>query len=470
MAAVTSKQTDPRLGIPETASLLWIVLATVVLLRSSQEWVPKQIYPLSFLGRAVGLLAAGAALMLLYFIIIERLEALLWRDWRYFVWGLALLAYFLLIELVDSVFVLPHYVHILELLTILFSVALSAWALTSIMSRLATIVSPRRQIPWIRPSWVLLSWLAVLLAVTLRELPKIEPLPQPRYQDLVLDLAIIAVLLVIIARLAGRWGRVRSAGKWLMEASLTAMGLGVVAESYVMLEDVVQTSKTLNVLGYTITGLIAFAVALSGFGYYALGTTPYRERAPPEEREKPSLDWEEFGLSLRPEGEVILVEFDPLSSPPELISSLASWLREAGCKIVVLARRGTPLRDVISESDLAIQVSSSRAAAPKELAPGEFEVGLDPSVILGIISRIFSPDQKMALIVENVSDMSTLMGLESTYRLVRAMIDMLVPEGSIVTLAVNPGAHEIREINLLRGLATWIVDATKYPPFVKKIV
>ena len=469
MAAAAPKSAGLHISIPEVASLLWIVLATIALLRSSEDWVPKQIYPLSFLGRAVGLLAAGAALMMLYFIIVKRLEALLWKDWRYFTWGLALLAYFLLVELVDSVFVLPNYAHIIELLTILLSVALSAWSLTSIMSRLASIVSPRREIPWIRPIWVLALWLAVLLAVTLRELPKIGPLPQPRHQDLALDLAIIAVLLVNIARLTLNWGRVGSAGRWLMEASLTSMALGAVAEFYVMLEDLAQTSKTLNVMGYTITGLIALAVALSGFGYYVLGTTPYRER-PPVEGEGPALDWREFGLNLRPEGEVILVEFDPLCSPPELISSLASWLRRLSWKIVVLTRKGTPLKNIISESDLAIQVSSSRAAAPKELAPGEFEVGLDPSVILGVISRIYSPDQRMALIVENVSDMSTLIGLESTYRLVRALIDMLVPEGSVVTLVVNPGAHETREINLLRGLATWIVDATRYPPQVRKIV
>ncbi len=458
-----------RTNIPEIASLAWVLLATIVLLESTGDWVPKQVDPLSFLGRAVGLLAAGMALIILYFIVLQRLEALLWRDWKYFTWGQALLAYFLLIELIDSAFALPEYVHMMELLTILISVGICSWSLTSIMARLASLVTAKRGVPRVRPTWIFAAWLVVLISVTAWSLRYIRPLPRPRYLDLILDIAIVGVLAASLWRLTKALGTVTGAGRWLVEASIISMALGAVAELYVMFEDLFLTPKTMNVFGYTLTGAIALGVAISGFGYYLLGTTPYREPPHMEGEGGPEIDWREFGLDIGEEGEVILMEFEPLTSPSEMIASLVSWLRELDMKIVVIARRGTPLREVTSESDLTIRVSPGRMAAPKELSPGELEVGLSPSVILGIVSRLITPEKRMSLVVENVSDMTTLMGLDGAYRLIRALIDMLIPERAVVVLVVNRGAHGDREMNLIRGLATWIINATRYPPEIKKL-
>jgi len=458
-----------RINLPELGSAAWILLTTTVLLESAGNWVPKQVDPLNFLGRAVGLLAAGAALIILYFIMLQRLEALLWRDWRYFTWGQALLAYFLLIELIDSVFVLPEYVHVMELLTILISVGICSWALTSIMAKLASLVTAKRGVPRVRPIWVFSAWLVVLISITALSLRHVEPLPRPRYQDLILDVAIVGVLAANLWRLGGAMGAATEAGRWLVEASLVSMALGAVAEFFVMLEDVFFTPKIVNVFGYTLTGVIALGVAISGFGYYLLGTTPYREAPQARGGEEPEIDWREFGLDVGREGEVILVEYEPLTFPFEVIASLVSWLRELNMKIVVIARRGTPLREFMSESDLTIQVSPGRMAAPRELSPGNLEVGLSPTVILGIVRRLITPEKRISLVIENVSDMTTLMGLDGAYRLIRALIDMLIPERGVVVLMLNRGAHAEREVNLIRGLATWIINATRQPPEIKRL-
>jgi len=455
-------------SLPEVASLAWMLLATLVLLGSTHDWISKSVDPLSFLGRAVGVLAGGAALITLYFIVLQRMEALLWRDWRYFTWGQALLAYFLLIELVDAVFVLPEYVHLMELLTILVSVGICSWYLTSLMSRLASIVAPKRSAPRVSPRLILMAWLAVLIPVTAWSLPKLSPLPRPRYGDLALDVAIIALLVANLWRLEGVSEAPTEAGRWLMEASLSAIALGAVAEGYVLLEDLLDTPKVINVFGYTLTGAVALALALSGFGYYLLGTTTYRAPSEREELE-PEVDWGEFGLSIGEEGEVVVVEVEPLISPPEAIVSLASWLRGLGMKVVAMGRRGTPLREVALGSGLAIQISPGRMAAPREVAPGEFEVGLSPSVILGIVGRVTSEGGRVALVLENVSDVVALMGLDGAYRLIRSLIDALIPGGGVVALVVNQSAHGEREMNLLRGLATWIIDLTTYPPDIRRV-
>ena len=466
---------DLRSYVPEVFIAVWLAFGAALLISTSSRWEPRPINVADFLIGSLCLMALFFIASILYIIRSQKLEALFSETWRHVLAGLILLAFSGWIDLTEVVFRVPLALHYFKQASITSSLLITAWYLSEALLDASRVLMPVYKVPSLRPSWIVISWAALTSLFTLASKPWTwEALTPPKGIEMIFDATYALITGLTALRLITQVRSAKEPARWLLEGGASILALGTLVSAFVLIDDVFRIPRALKILGVNVTGALALGLTLAVLSYYQWGTTSLRTPTPVEPRE--TLEgaeitekvWQQLGdLS----GRVILIERSTITPYADLLEGLTRLLSKSGYALVLITRRGSYVGFKLAElSTVTLHVSSSRTGPPKQIAPGEFEIGVEPSIMLGLLGRVPAPEKKLAVLIEDMSGLLILLGEEGTYRLVRAIIDKLIPEGSVIVMVLSPGAHEERVVNLFRGLATDIIDVTKRPPTILRMI
>ncbi|MDK2463196.1 MAG: hypothetical protein QI223_00250, partial [Candidatus Korarchaeota archaeon] len=374
------------------------------------------------------------------------------------------------LDVVETVFEVPPIVHFYKLGCTVLATFVAGWSLASYLTDLTRGLTAKRAIPRVDPLLVLVGWLAFLTAVVIAQRPWEWPrMPEPNLGEVPFDILNLAFDAALGTRLLLESRRSGYPARWLLRCGSGALYLGAAASVFTTLDDTLIIPRVVRIVGVSGSAAVALGFALALVAYYLYGTTALR---PPLSGVTRPLGLPEVGpiRSRRPDewsrlgtfsGRVILFEVSTMRGYADALEDLASHLESEGYRVVLIGRRSSPAAPKIAKhASLTLYVSAGRMGPPKQVGVGEFEIGADPAVILGMISRAREEGDRLAVIVEDTTGLLVLLGGESTYRLLRALIDQLAAHDSVVVIVLPPEAHDPKLVNLLRSLATNIIDLT----------
>ncbi len=460
-----------RLSVQEALAAIWIALGAIVVAATSRQWSFRPLTQAEFLLRFIGLLGAMAFTSLLYTAWKSKVEALLSGHWRGVLAGLSVMVMFGWLDVIETVFEVPPILHFYKLGCTVLATFVAGWSLTSYLTDLTSGLTAKRAIPRVDPLLVLVGWLALLTAVVIAQRPWEWPtMPEPKLGEVPFDIINLAFDAVLGTRLLLESRRSGYPARWLLRCGSAALYLGAAASVFTTLDDTLIIPRIVRIVGVSGSAAVALGFALALVAYYLYGTTALRPTLPgvaghlglPEVgpiRSRRPDEWSRLGTFS---GRVILFEVSTMRGYADALEDLASHLKSKGYRIVLIGRRSSPAAPKIAKhASLTLYVSAGRMGPPKQVGVGEFEIGADPAVILGMISRAREEGDRLAAIVEDTTGLLVLLGGESTYRLLRAMIDQLAAHDSVVVMVLPPEAHDPKLVNLLRSLATNIIDLTE---------
>ena len=464
-----------RTYLPEVFIAIWIAFGATILVLTSGRWASKAINAMDFLISSLCLMGLFFIASILYIIKNQKLEALFSENWRHILAGLILLAFSGWIDLVEVTFHVPSILHYFKHASVALSLAITTWYLSEALLDASKVLMPVHKVPLLRPSWMAAAWAALALVLVLASRPWAwETLTPPRGVEMAFDAACLLITGMMALKIALSIRRSSEPSRWLLEGGASILALSALTSAFELFNDAFRIPSVLKILGVDGTGALAFGLTIAVLSYYHWGTTSLRTPLPlqiSEVEEGIQLVekvWQQLGdLS----GRVILIERSTVTPYTELLEGLARSLRKSGFALVIITRRGSYVGFRLAKlAAVTLHVSSSRAGPPRQLGPGEFEIGVEPSIMLGLLGRVQAPEDKLAVLIEDTSGLLILLGEEDTYRLVRAIIDRLIPKGSVIVMVLSPGAHEERIVNLFRGLATDIIDVTRTPPTILRTI
>jgi len=459
-----------RLTIQEIVAAAWIMVGVVVVASTSHQWIFSPLTQAEFLLRFTGLLGAMVFTALLYTAWRSRVEALLSGHWRGVLAGLTIMVMFGWLDVVETVFEVPSVVHFYKLGCTVLATVVAGWSLVSYLSDFTRGITATRAAPKVDPLMALIGWLALVIGMVLALRPWGWPvMASPHLREVPFDLINLVFDASLGTKLLLESRKSDYPARWLLRCGSSALYLGATASVFTILDDTLVIPHVVRLVGVSGSASLALLLAVSLLTYYLLGTTALRplERIPEipsaeapsgPTRTPPPREW---GVLGRLSGRVILFEVPTQRGYADALEGLVERIKAEGYRVVLIGRRSSPAAPrVARHASLTLYISAGRAGPPRQVGVGEFEIGADPAMILGMISRAREEGDRLAVVVEDTSGLLVLLGGESTYRLLRAMIDQLAEHDSVVVMVLSPEAHDPRLVNLLRSLATNIIDMT----------
>ena len=462
---------DLRFTVQEALAVLWILVGIVIVVNTSGEWTFRPLTQAEFLLRFTGLVGAMAFMALLYTAWRSKVEALLSGHWRGVLAGLSIMVMFGWLDVVETVFEVPPILHMYKLGCTVLATLIAGWSLVSYLTDLTKGLAATREVPKIDPLLVLLGWTAFVAAAVIAQEPwGWHRMPEPHLEEVPFDIFNLTFDAALGTKLLLESRRTGYPARWLLRSGAVALYMGSIASVFTTLDDTLIIPHIVRIVGVSGSATVALGLALALIAYYLYGTTALK--SPPSGVVAPARRPEAVPTRTgRPQewshleelsGRVILIEVPTTSGYADALEDLASHLESRGYRIVLIGRRSSPAAPRIAEhASMTLYISAGRMGPPRQVGVGEFEIGVDPAIILGMISRARSEGGRLAVFVEDASGLLVLLGAESTYRLLRALIDQMVSENSVVVIVLPPEAHDPKLVNLLRSLATDIIDLTE---------
>ncbi len=124
-----------------------------------------------------------------------------------------------------------------------------------------------------------------------------------------------------------------------------------------------------------------------------------------------------------------------------------------GRVILLVCHAGSPLMRAVESSDLprTVALMSAGVDHPEMVAPLTFRVAPEPAQIINLMERVRRSSGPLTLVVDNLTDLITLGGVESTYKVVRVILEELRESDAAVFL-MAPAAHDGRVVTTFRLL------------------
>ncbi len=462
---------DLGFTVQEATAALWIFLGIVLVAITSREWTFRPLTQAEFLLRFTGFVGAMAFTVLLYTAWKSKVEALLSGHWRGVLAGLSIMVMFGWLDVVETVFEVPPILHLYKLGCTVLATLVAGWSLVSYLTDLTRGLAATRRVPRVDPLIVLVGWLSFVVAVVVAQEPwNWSRMPEPHLKEVPFDIFNLTFDAVLGTKLLLESKRAGYPARWLLRSGSVALYLGAVASVFTTLDDTLIIPHIVRIVGVSGSATVALGLALALIAYYLYGTTalrptrleaialPSRPEVVTTRSGRPD-EWSHLGDFS---GRVILLEVPTTRGYADALEDLASHLEAEGYRIVLIGRRSSPAAPKIAKhASMALYISAGRMGPPRQVGVGEFEIGADSAIILGMISRAKGEGERLAVIVEDTTGLLVLLGGESTYRLLRALIDQLASEESVVVVVLPPEAHDPKLVNLLRSLATDIIDLTE---------
>ncbi len=104
---------------------------------------------------------------------------------------------------------------------------------------------------------------------------------------------------------------------------------------------------------------------------------------------------------------------------------------------VIITWRGSPLGRALFQSlgDAVIVYTRTGESFPRQISDTEYVVSPTLPQVMGLLQRLKSGEGPIAVIVDNLTDVTMVLGPEKTYMLVREILDCLNSEDSLIAIA-----------------------------------
>lgn len=164
-----------------------------------------------------------------------------------------------------------------------------------------------------------------------------------------------------------------------------------------------------------------------------------------------------FALRVVAQGRNCILEVEPDSNYEVALRDFALELASKGRALVVFTSKGSPIHaalETIPEARFYLmtpQVSYQKATEK----PSEILVPLnDLAVLLDALDKVVtsSPDRKVAVLFDTISDLILSSGFEGTFKFMKQASEILSGIGATSIFLVTAGAHEEKAIRLIKNL------------------
>jgi len=156
-------------------------------------------------------------------------------------------------------------------------------------------------------------------------------------------------------------------------------------------------------------------------------------------------------------GKEYLMESDPSSNFEEPIKDFANELGSKQFVVFAFTAGGSPVHNALSGlANVRFFTMTRKVSYPKPGdRPDEVLVPTsDQSVLLNVLDKAISsnPDLKFGVVFDSVTDLILSSGLEMTYKFLKQANEMLSSNKVTAIFLLTFGAHNEREVNVIKSL------------------
>jgi hypothetical protein len=162
-------------------------------------------------------------------------------------------------------------------------------------------------------------------------------------------------------------------------------------------------------------------------------------------------------------GKEFLVQVDPSAKFEDAMKDFAAELGSKQYVIFAFAASGSPVYNaLLGLGNVRFFTMTRKVSYPK---PGErpdevLVPAADQSVLLNVLDKAVStsPDLKVGVVFDSVTDLILTSGLEMTYKFLKQANEMLSGEKVTSVFLLTAGAHSEKEINVVKSLFSNILS------------
>ncbi len=157
------------------------------------------------------------------------------------------------------------------------------------------------------------------------------------------------------------------------------------------------------------------------------------------------------------EGKATLLEVDPSANYEVAVKDFATEMASHGSSLFVFTSAGSPVHGALSDiPEARFFLLTTRVSSPK-LTGNQREVLLpsnDEAVLLDTIEKVVNRDReaRIAIVLDNISDMVVLSGVEWAYRLLKETNELLDIPRTTALFIIMSRAHNKEMLSLLTSL------------------
>lgn len=229
---------------------------------------------------------------------------------------------------------------------------------------------------------------------------------------------------------------------------------GIGTELFVFNGYLVSLGYDLVAIGYVVAAIV-FGIAASIFRRATLLSTFFEPLAVPGAVAPPKF--EERPETPLPSATPVLMEVDPSTSYERAIKGYAAVGASKGTLTYVFTSKGSPLyHSLASVAGVRFYLMTSQVSYPRPSdVPNELLVPEnDVAVVLDLLDKTIAStgDSSVLLVFDSISNYVMYLGFESSYKFVKQANEILNQQRVTSIYLVTSGAHDEKQINLIRSL------------------